>query len=320
MNAEETLKSLRKIVPLERKAKSPKDKASLARQRRDLERVLLDTESYDFDWEPFSTITAYASKVLKGRFPAGEELLLKLVDPQDSYGPEAVAEYAIKAVKGRWKAGEYCIAEDIDAWEMYLAFLRRKDKKALVEACKSRDVFAMWYAEEVAKGEWKPGEKALLKGKEWCVLYYARAMGRRWLEGEKVIVAGKDPQTCFEYATEVVRGRWEEGEKIILKNPKFCVDYAEEIIQGRWLEGEKTILKDPYMCHSYAKDVIKGRWEEAEKVFIKDPEFCYMYARDIIKGRLPEHMHQAMVMYSFSQPGNQWVKKYLSAKKYNRVA
>jgi len=320
MNAEDALKALRKIVPLERKAKSPKDKAAWARQRRALERVLLDAESYDFDWTAVETITKYASKVLKGRFPAGEELLLNLVDPQDSYGPEAVVEYAIKAVKGRWKAGEDCIAEDVDAWEMYLAFLRRKDKKALVEACKSRDVFAMWYAEEVAKGEWKPGEKALLKGKDWCVLYYARAMGRRWLEGEKVIVAGKDPQLCFEYAKDVVGGRWEEGENIILKSPKFCVDYAEEIIQGRWLEGEKTILKDPEMCHSYAKDVVGGRWEEAEKVFIKDPEFCYMYARDIIKGRLPEHMHQAMVMYSFSQPGNQWVKKYLSAKKYNRVA
>lgn len=293
-DADEALKALRKIVPLERGASSPKIKANLKRQRLDLERVLLDADSCTFDWEAVENITKYAQQVLKGRFAAGEELLLKLVDPQDDDGPMSIADYAIKAVKGRWKEGEKFIAEDIDAWEKYLSFLRKTDKKALVEACKSRDVFAVWYAEEVAKGEWKPGEKALLKGKDYCAMYYARAMGRRWLEGEKVIVAGKDPQTCFEYAEVVVGGRWKEGEKIILKDPRLCVNYVEDCIQGRW--------------------------EDAEKVFIKDPELCYLYAKDVIKGRLPDHMHQAMVMYSFSDPGNPWVKKYLSAKKYGRVA
>lgn len=320
MTAEDALKILKKVVPAERKAKSPRMKAELKKQRVGLEKVLCDADSYTFDWEVKEIIPKYASQILRGRFPAGEELLIRLVDPQDSDGPMTIAEYAIKVVKGRWKEGEECIAEDVEAWDEYLKFLKRTDKKALVDACKSRDVFAMWYAEEVAKGEWKPGEKALLKGKDWCVFYYARAMGRRWLEGEKVVVAGKDPQTCFEYARDVAGGRWLEGEKFILKDPKLCVDYAEDCIQGRWLEGEKTILKDPHMCHSYAKDVVKGRWEDGEKTIIKHPELCYFYAKDVIKGRLPDSMHQAMVMYSFSDPGNPWVKKYLSAKKYGRVA
>lgn len=293
-DADEALKALRKIVPLERKAKSPKDKASLRRQRLDLERALLDADCYSYSWEAEENITKYAQQVLKGRFPAGEELLLRLVDPQDDNGPTTIAEYAIKAVKGRWKEGEECIAADVEAWEKYLTFLRKVDKKALLEACKSRDVFAMWYAEEVAKGEWKPGEKAILEGKDWCSYYYARCMGRRWEPGEKKILKCKDPSTCFDYADCVIKGRWPEAEKIILKNLKIAMDYAV--------------------------DVVEGRWPEAEEVFIKDPEFCYEYARRVIEGRLPDPMHQAMVMHSFSDPGNVWVKKYLKTKKYTRVA
>ena len=60
----------------------------------------------------------------------------------------------------------------------------------------------------------------------------------------------------------------------------------------------------------------KEGWEEYERDIIDDPHDCYEYARCIIKGRLPEHMHTAMVMHSFSQPDNKWVKKYLGAKKY----
>lgn len=260
MNAKEALKILRKVVPAERAAKSPRIKAELRKQRVSLEGVLVNAKSSAWD------ITNYAQQVLKGRFPAGEELLVRLVDPQDDYGPIVIANYAIKAVKGRWKEGEECIAADVDAWDKYLKFLKKVDKKALVEACKSRDMFAMWYAEKVAKGQWKPGEKAILKGKDWCSYYYAKAMGRRWEPGEKKIIKREDPATCFDYA----------------------------------------------------KDVVKGRWEAGEKVIIKDTVLCYLYAKDIIKGRLPEHMHQAMVMRSFGDPNNIWVKKYLSSKKYNK--
>lgn len=294
MTAEDALKILKKVVPAERSAKSPRMKAELKRQRVSLEKILCDADCYTFEWEAVEHITEYASQILKGRFPAGEELLLKLVDPQDDDGPVGMAEYAIKVVKGRWKEAEEIIAADVEAWEKYLGFLRRTDKKALVAACKSRDVFAVWYAEEVAKGEWKAGEKAILEGKDWCSYYYAKAMGRRWEPGEKKMLRAKDPETCYDYAKNVVQGRWPEAERVILKDKKIAMLYAVSIVKGRWEDGEKTIIQ----C----------------------PELCYHYAKDVIKGRLPDHMHQAMVMYSFSDPGNPWVKKYLSAKKYGRVA
>ena len=286
METYEALAELKKVVPQERRAKSPAKKAELRRIRTRLEKVLLSDPS---GYGSYEEVIEYATKVIKGRFLAGERFILEM---GETAGPEAACEYAIKVIKGRWKAAEHLIALDVDAWEEYLNFLRTKDKKTLVAACKSNAVFAMWYAENVAKGEWKPGEKAILKGEDWTAFYYARAMGRRWGPAEKKILAEKDVVTCFDYADQVIKGRWPEAEKFIIKNPDFAL--------------------------LYANNFFGGKWEEYEKSIINDTERCYLYAKDAIKGRLPEHMHQAMVMHSFSQP-DKWVKKYLGAKKYNKV-
>lgn len=288
MESCEALDELKKVVPQERRENCPNKKTTLRRRRKRLERALLsDPSGYGAEEE----VIEYAAKVLKGRFPAGEKFILELGEHS---GPMPAFEYATKVIKGRWKAAEHLIGQDIDAWEGYLNFLRRKDKRALVSACKSSDVFAMWYAENVTKGEWKPGEKAILKGRDWTSFYYARVMGRRWEPGEKKILAVKDPSTCFDYANEVIGGRWPEAEKLIVKNLDFALRYAIHFVGGRW--------------------------EMYEKAIINDPERCYEYAKQVMKGRLPEHMHQAMVMHSFSQPDNKWIKKYLGSKKYNKVA
>lgn len=305
---------LKKTVAQERRTKSPSKKAELLKHRKRLERkMLLDAEFYLLA----DNIVEYASKVIKARWPAGENFLLGM--SEDDGGPEYLCKYVLDVVKGRWPAAEKMIAEEVSCWEEYLSFLFKKDKDALVAACKSRDVFAMWYAEQVAEGEWKPGERAILKGKDWVSFYYARAMGRRWEPGEKKILAGKDPSTCLDYAEEVINGRWIEGEKIIKTDPQAAYHYAKDVVKGRWIEAEKVILKDDDLCFVYALNVVLGRWEEYERVIIDDPYRCYQYARGVINGRLPEHMHTAMVMHSFSQPDNKWVKKYLGAKKYNKA-
>jgi len=287
MDSREALDELKKVVPQERRAKSPAKRAELRRIRKRLEKALLsDPSGYGTDED----VLKYATDVLKGRFPAGEQFILEFGEHFES---ELPCKYAMKVIKGRWKAAEHLIAMDAGEWHEYLNFLQRKDNKSLLAACKSRDVFAMWYAENIAKGEWKPGEKAILEGLDWTAFYYARAMGRRWELAEKKILAGKDPATCFDYANEVIKDRWPEAEKFIVKNLDFALRYA---------------------IHFFG-----GRWEEYEKAIINDPERCYRYAKDAIKGRLPEHMHQAMVMHSFSNPQDKWVKKYLGTKKYNKV-
>jgi hypothetical protein len=288
MEAYEVLDELKKVVPQERRSDSPNKKAELRKRRKRLERALFsDPSGYGVEEE----VVEYAVKVLKGRFPAGERYLIELGEHS---GPECACEYATKVIKGRWRAAEHLIAMDAGVWHEYLSFLLKKDKKALVAACKSMDVFAMWYSENVAKGEWKPGEKALLNGKDWTSYYYAISIGRRWTPGEKNILAEGDPQTCAEYAQFVVKGRWPEAERFILKNLGVSLGYASSVIKGRWEQYEKAIINDPYMC--------------------------YLYAKQVVKGRLPEHMHQAMVMHSFSDPSDESVKKYLGSKKYNKVA
>jgi hypothetical protein len=310
---------LKKTVSQERRTKSPSKKSELMRHRKRLERkMLLEAEFYLLA----NDIVEYASNVIKAPWLDGEKFLLGMSAADG--GPEYLCKYALNVVKGRWPAAEKMIAEEVSCWEDYLSFLLKKDKNALVAACKSMDVFALWYAEQVAEGEWKPGERAILKGKDWVSYYYARAMGRRWEPGEKKILAGKDPGTCLDYAEEVIKGRWPEAEKLILKDAHSCLKYAEEVIKGRWPEAEKVILKnaileDDDLCFAYALNVVRGRWEEYERAIIDDPYCCYQYARGIIKGRLPEHMHTAMVMHSFSEPDNKWVKKYLGAKKYNKA-
>ena len=123
--------------------------------------------------------------------------------------------------------------------------------------------------------------------------------------------------------SELLRHRKRLEREMLLKAHDYdladdIVEYASVITKARWPEAEKVLLKDKDKspCLAYAVYVVHGRWEEYERAIIDDPHDCYEYARCIIKGRLPEHMHTAMVMHSFSQPDNKWVKKYLGAKKY----
>ena len=126
--------------------------------------------------------------------------------------------------------------------------------------------------------------------------------------------------------SELLRHRKRLEREMLLKAHDYdladdIVEYASVITKARWPGGEKFLLGTrslggPECLCEYVRNVVKGRWEEYERAIIDDPHDCYEYARCIIKGRLPEHMHTAMVMHSFSQPDNKWVKKYLGAKKY----
>ena len=113
--------------------------SELLRHRKRLEREML-LKAHDYDLA--DDIVEYASVITKARWPGGEKFLL---GTRSLGGPECLCEYVRNVVKGRWPAAEKMIAEDAGCWDDYLSFLRKKDKIALVAACKSRDVFAMWF-------------------------------------------------------------------------------------------------------------------------------------------------------------------------------
>jgi hypothetical protein len=68
----------------------------------------------------------------------------------------------------------------------------------------------------------------------------------------------------------------------------------------------------------YVSEVRNGKWRAAEKYFLKHPAeesfsyALYCYARHALKGELPEPLHSKMMLVSFSDPKDVWVKSYLS--------
>jgi hypothetical protein len=77
-------------------------------------------------------------------------------------------------------------------------------------------------------------------------------------------------------------------------------------------------MDDPRFCFTYSKEVLKGRLpSHLESVFFKDSYIASRYAFEVIRGfssvRLPEELHNFMVMKSFEDPENKYVKSYIEA-------
>jgi hypothetical protein len=146
-----------------------------------------------------------------------------------------------------------------------------------------------------------------------------------------------NPGVSVEYARLVIKGRWEEAEKCISESHYDSRRYAQEVLKGRFPEYEKKIDKMPveavaYACvikkrtpfaekhiikgsienlFNYIRRVIKGRLLEAEEKIAKKPKWLFQYA-EAINSKLPDELHAAMTMYSFSHPSDKNIKKYFA--------
>lgn len=124
---------------------------------------------------------------------------------------------------------------------------------------------------------------------------YARTLGRRWPEGEDVIVG--DADYVYDYAIRFLRGqRWPAGEERILQDAKNdrLIPYAVNVIQGRWPELEKQLLREGKVGDLvvYASKVLKwgDRWPEAERAILDwgNWRYIYLYAKNVLHGPWPE--------------------------------
>lgn len=111
------------------------------------------------------------------------------------------------------------------------------------------------------------------------------------------------------------------GEVAISENPDFSVRYAEA--HGiRFKSAEGKIAEDDTKAEEYGKLMLTfdlwRSWTHDE--IARSPVWIYQYAKDYLCGRLPENLHSAMTMFSFSKAGNKWVKKYFKTKKYRPKA
>ena len=112
-----------------------------------------------------------------------------------------------------------------------------------------------------------------------------------------------------------MKDRFELGERAISESAEYSLSYAQDVLKGRFPLGEEAISKDGRASYDYAV-TIGERFVPGEEAISEDTELMYLYAKDVCGGRLPDELHNKMVMLSFSDSGDEWVKKYTKAKKY----
>ena len=102
-------------------------------------------------------------------------------------------------------------------------------------------------------------------------------------------------------------------EGVISQSGEASYFYALRILHGRFRRGEASISQSPVWSVKYARFIMRKRFREAEHSISRDPKCCYEYFRHVMgRKRLPEEMHRKMLLMSFEQPENPFIKKYLS--------
>lgn len=171
-------------------------------------------------------------------------------------------------------------------------------------------------------------------------LEYIKKTGRgRWLEAEDELLERfpwRNSREAKRYAEDVIKGRWRQLEAKILtgthtrESSREVLCYTRDVVQKRWKNLE-THLLECYRSGSglvtvvdYASTVINGRWKTLEHEFLSNSrvtsaEVLYKYACNVIKGRLPEDLHNLMLMKGLVDSENEWLRKYLKAKKYQQA-
>lgn len=142
-------------------------------------------------------------------------------------------------------------------------------------------------------------------------LEYARTIGGRVKEYEHLIA--QDPNVSFSYSCEI-DDPFPPGERLIAQDPPLSIRYADA--HGiRFPEAEDKISENEATAEEYGKVMdsfyLWDTWKEEEVT--RSPVWAYMYSR---KMKTPESIHHAMVMFSFQDADNKWVKKYFSKKKH----
>jgi hypothetical protein len=154
-------------------------------------------------------------------------------------------------------------------------------------------------------------EPLILKSPNWSARYAFYCVGGRWKQAEAVIKQVATAATSYAFN---VRGPFPEAEKTIAKDAQQAYFYAKNVLQDRFPIGERVMAMDAEAASRYASDIIKGRWRKGEKAIMTESRWMLHYAKKALKGPLPEPMHTAMVMQTFTD--DPYAKKYGSTKKF----
>jgi len=87
--------------------------------------------------------------------------------------------------------------------------------------------------------------------------------------------------------------------------------------RGRSLDLEPIIAQDDHIAEVYSQSFEKSSWVNwTDEELVRNPCWLFMYAQQVMKGKLPENLHSAMIMHSFSSPENKYVKRYCRGRRY----
>lgn len=124
----------------------------------------------------------YADKVIKGRWPEGEKVILR-----HAYW---AGRYAAEVLHARWPEAEAVI----------LAAVKSVGDNARNDViCYDARDDAVCYAHDVIHGRWPEVEAYILTNPDSAVGYARKIIGGRWLAGEKSILSNKE--TTEDYLT-----------------------------------------------------------------------------------------------------------------------
>jgi len=150
-----------------------------------------------------------------------------------------------------------------------------------------------------------------------AIAYCRDVLKRPWPELEERLIQGDvDGEVMGDYARGCRGGVWPEAERVLLSwvtnHSCMAVGYAVAVGKSQWRELEDRLLADeewddPSTRVRYATEVRKGEWPEAEL----STKYLYEYASEFIGGKLPGHLHAVMVMSSFENPNDRYVKAYI---------
>jgi hypothetical protein len=197
------------------------------------------------------------------------------------------------------------------------------------------------YAREIVRRRWSEFEPVLIRRRALLAEYLewsGFAVGSGPLES---LILGSNKykieyraHAAYLYAAIILKGRWEDGEGVILEaagvadHAYIASQVAEAYrkmffprrvwpaLQERIREGRCT----PGFVVEYSRITGKKCNKDANEGLLKADrnadgfmELLWEYADVVLGGKLPDELHSAMMLKSFANPDDEFVKEYVRA-------
>ena len=193
---------------------------------------------------------------------------------------------------------------------------RLPESEAIILGSKRGDLMYR-YVQKVLKAPWPEAEPWIAELDADTVISYIECYrGSRWRKAERNILARRDPQEIYSYALVVLQKPWPAAEPLLLQtnNSEWIMAYALNVRYGRWPAGEDWVLAHG-LAERWARSLLCNNLLDA-RIARKCTCWRFLFARYVIGGKLPPDLHRLMQADGIRNQNDRWVKKYMTAKKY----